>query len=240
MDTKTRRGVASLERAFALLDAFRGGQASLSLAELAERTGLYKSTILRLFVSLERYGYLARLESGHFVLGGTLFELGTVYQRTFRLIDRVRPALVQLAAGTKESTSFWVLDGGYRICLCRVESPQNVRESIFREGERLPLDKGPTSMLLRAFSGAHGKPFDKMRRNVAAVSLGLYRPDVAGISCPVFAAEGVLAGALTLTGPRQRFDARAVARMTAAIKRSAGKITQSLGGAGMPIGGGMR
>lgn len=230
MEARTRRGVASLERAFTLLDAFRGGASSLSLAELAERTGLYKSTILRLFVSLERFGYLARLASGRFVLGATLFELGTVYQRTFRLMDCVRPVLVGLAASMRESASFWILDGEHRICLCRVESPQNVREAMFREGDRLALDRGPTSMLLRAFSGAPGKAFDKVRRDVAAVSLGLYRPDVAGISCPVFGAGGALAGALTLTGPRQRFDARAVARMKAAVKRSAEEITRSLGG----------
>jgi DNA-binding IclR family transcriptional regulator len=230
MDTRRRRGVDSLERAFELLDAFREAPGSLSLSELAAKTGLYKSTILRLFVSLERYGYLVRAESGRFALGSTLFELGNVYRQTFRLVDRVRPALERLAAQTKESTSFWVIENGHRVCLCRVESPQNVREAMFREGDRRPLDKGPTSTLLRAFAGAKGKRFDEVRREVAAVSIGLYRADVAGISCPVFAPAGVLAGAVTLTGPRQRFDERAVGRMKAAVRASAEEITQSLGG----------
>ena len=231
MDTKTRTGVAALERAFALLDAFRGAPASLSLAELSARTGLYKSTILRMFVSLERFGYLQRLESGRFVLGSTLFELGNAYRRTFRLIDFVRPALERLAAATRESASFWVLEGEHRVCLSRVESSQSVREAIFREGDRLALDKGPTSTLLRAFSGAKGKHFDEVRRDVAVVSLGLYRSDVAGISCPAFLPGGELAGALTLTGPRQRFEARAVARLKAAVRQAAEEITGSLGGA---------
>lgn len=229
MDAKTKKGVAALERAFALLDAFRSAQSSLSLAELSARSGLYKSTILRIFVSLERYGYLQRLQSGRFVLGSTLFELGNAYQRTFRLIDFVRPVLERLAAEMRESASFWVLEGEYRVCLCRVESSQGVREAIFREGDRLLLDKGPTSTLLRAFSGARGRRFDEVRRDVAAVSLGLYRSDVAGISCPAFLPGGDLAGALTLTGPRQRFDNRAVARMKEAVRRAAEDITRSLG-----------
>ena len=52
MDTRRRRGVDSLERAFELLDAFRSAPGSLSLSDLAAKTGLYKSTILRLYVSL--------------------------------------------------------------------------------------------------------------------------------------------------------------------------------------------
>ncbi|MBI2748503.1 MAG: IclR family transcriptional regulator [Burkholderiales bacterium] len=230
MDTRRKRGVESLERAFELLDAFRGGPPSLSLSELSAKTGLYKSTILRIFVSLERYGYLVRLDSGRFALGSMLFELGSRYRQNLHLRDHVRPTLQRLAAQTKESASFWVLEGGYRVCLCRVESPQNVREAIFREGDRLLLDKGPTSTLLGAFSGARGKRFDEVRRDVAAVSLGLYRRDVAGISCPVFSAGGVLAGAVTLTGPRQRFDERAAARMKAAVLEAAEEITRALGG----------
>jgi DNA-binding IclR family transcriptional regulator len=228
MDVRRKRGVDSLERAFELLEAFRDAPDSLSLSDLAAKTGLYKSTILRLFVSLERYGYLVRVESGRFALGSTLFELGNVYRKAFRLIDRVRPVLERLAAQTKESASFWVLENGHRVCLSRVESPQNVREAMFREGDRRPLDKGPTSTLLRAFSGAKGKRFDEVRRDVAAVSIGLYRADVAGISCPVFAPIGELAGAVTLTGPRQRFDERALGRLKAAVRAAAEEITRSL------------
>jgi len=49
-DTKGQvQGVAALDRAFAVLGAFLPGDTGgLSLAELSARTGLYKSTILRL------------------------------------------------------------------------------------------------------------------------------------------------------------------------------------------------
>ena len=46
----------------------------------------------------------------------------------------------------------------------------------------------------------------------------------------MFAPGGALAGAVTLTGPRQRFDERAVGRMKAAVKAAAEEVTQSLGG----------
>ena len=58
------KGLSAAERALAVLTAFRRGDGALSLAELAERTELVKSTIMRLAVSLQRYRLLGRLSDG--------------------------------------------------------------------------------------------------------------------------------------------------------------------------------
>jgi DNA-binding IclR family transcriptional regulator len=231
MEAHSRRGVDALERAFVILNAFRDASPSLSLAELAKRTGIHKTTILRLGVSLERYGYVTRLADGTFALGGTLYQLGRLYRHTFRLGDAVRPALERLASQTRESASFWIAEGEHRICLCRVESTQSVRDALFREGDRLVLDDGPTSTLLKAFTGAKGRRYDEVRRDSAAVSLGLYRAAVAGIACPAFDADG-FAGAVTLTGPRERFDERTTARLSSAARDTAEEISRLLGAPG--------
>ena len=223
-------GVAAVEKALLVLDAFHEAKSSLTLADLAEKTGLFKSAILRMVVSLERHRYVQRLDSGRFVLGSAAFDLGNAYRRTFSLIDVVRPVLEQLVARTRESASFWTVEGGFRTCVCRVESSQALRDALFREGDRLELDKGPTSTLLRAFSGEAGKNFEEVRREAAAVSLGLYRSDVAGIACPVFGPGPVLAGAVTLTGASQRFVDPAVDRMKQAVTEAAQGITSSLNG----------
>ena len=52
-------GVAAVDRALLLLTAYRAGDRSLSLADLAERAGLVKSTALRLLASLAQ-GYFNR------------------------------------------------------------------------------------------------------------------------------------------------------------------------------------
>ena len=57
----------------------------LTLAALAAATGFYKSTILRLAGSLERFGYLVREESGAFRLGPSLWRLGSLYRGGFDL-----------------------------------------------------------------------------------------------------------------------------------------------------------
>src|SRR5256885_8835193 len=82
-------GVAAVERALSILEAFAEADDMLTLAELAKRTGLYKSTILRLSKSLESHGYLLRTADGNYRLGAKLLYLGSLYQRHFRTADVV-------------------------------------------------------------------------------------------------------------------------------------------------------
>ena len=62
-------GVAAVDRALLILSVFREDDTALSLALLARRTGLYKSTILRLLQSLLRAGYVIRQPDGNYVIG---------------------------------------------------------------------------------------------------------------------------------------------------------------------------
>ena len=116
--------VEAVERALTILEAFREGEEALSLAALAEKTGFYKSTILRLAASLERFGYLAREPSGLFRLGPSLWRLGSLYRRSFDLGEHVRPELRRLVEATTETASFYVREGNERVCLYRLNSPR--------------------------------------------------------------------------------------------------------------------
>jgi DNA-binding IclR family transcriptional regulator len=67
--TSEHSGVAAVDRALLILSVFQEGDAPLTLAVLARRTGLYKSTILRLLQSLIRAGFVLRLSDGCYVIG---------------------------------------------------------------------------------------------------------------------------------------------------------------------------
>src|SRR5688500_11732278 len=62
-----QEGVAAVDRALSILDALTDDR--VSLAELSKRTGLYKSTVLRLMKSLEKGGYALRTSDGMYRLG---------------------------------------------------------------------------------------------------------------------------------------------------------------------------
>ena len=82
-------GAAAVDRALSLLAAFRDGDTALGLAELAQRTGLYKSTVLRLLASLEHAGFVQRLADGRYALGPEIARLHTLYAASFSLEEQV-------------------------------------------------------------------------------------------------------------------------------------------------------
>src|SRR5215813_14372052 len=122
--------VEAVERALSILDAFATERPRLTLAELAAATGFYKSTILRLAGSLERFGYLIREERGAFRLGPALWRLGSIYRTGFHLGEAIRPELRRLVEATGETASFYIREGESRVCLFRHNSPQSARHHL--------------------------------------------------------------------------------------------------------------
>jgi len=230
-----QRGVASLERALTIVGSFTALDRGITLAEIAARTGFYKSTVLRLCASLEKFGYVIRLNDGRFVLGGALFRLGQIYQRSFELSDYVVPVLQRLTLKTELSASLWIKEGDFRVCLFRAEAAEGVRDLSAKVGERWPLDRGGSAAtVLLAFSGAKAARFARVRKVGVALSLGEFVPELAAISAPVLASGGALVGALSLGGFRSRFGAAATKKLKPLVRAAAREISLSLGGADAP------
>jgi len=224
-------GVAALERGLAILGAFTHGNAVLSLAELAAITGLYKSTILRLAVSLLRLGYLQRQDDGRYRLGASVFPLGRIYQSSYNLRDAVVPVLRNLVARTGETASLYVRDGDSEVCLHRAPSPNPVRDAGLAEGDRFPIDDSACSLVLSAFAGAAGDAYDAVRRAVVVVARPSRRvAGVAAMVCPVLGMDQKPVGALILSGPDSRFTDAAVAEMRRGLVDEAATLTRLLGG----------
>jgi DNA-binding IclR family transcriptional regulator len=222
-------GVAAVERALAILAVFADRDDALTLAQLAKRTGLYKSTILRLIGSLEHCGYIRRLSDGRYHVGPEPMRLAHLYQQSFRLGDAVMPVLRQLAERCGVTASFYVLDVNMRVCLHRVEPSRLVRVFL-REGDRLPLDRGASGKVLRAFSGGRDDAFEAVRKVFYATSLGERDPQTAAIAAPVFGVAQVMHGALNLSGLREHFTPKYIAMLRRHLLAAAAELTQSLGG----------
>ncbi|MEE8271012.1 MAG: helix-turn-helix domain-containing protein [Alphaproteobacteria bacterium] len=197
--------VEAVERALTVLAAFDPEVRALSLAELAAATGFYKSTILRLARSLERFGFLIRAPDGSFRLGPELWRLGSLYRRDHDLGEYVRPALRRLRDQSAESASFYIRDGDRRVCLYRIDSTREIRHHL-DEGTQLPLDRGAAGHVLLALGGEPGDRYDRIRRRGYDISLGERDPDVAAVAVAVVTADRTLRGALALSGLRSHFD----------------------------------
>lgn len=224
-------GAAAVDRALSLLSAFRAGDISLGLSELAERTQLYKSTVLRLLASLEHARLVQKLGDGRYALGAEVARLHGVYAASFSLDRVVLPVLRELVAATGESAAYHVRQGEARLCLYRVDSPHPIRDHI-KAGDLLPADRGTGARILIAFGAgqlrARGQKdrqlYAKIRGQGYYTAVGDRLAEVAGISAPVFGADGALAGALTLTMPGNRYSERHVKPVLEAARRLTGQI----------------
>ncbi|PLW75987.1 IclR family transcriptional regulator [Cohaesibacter celericrescens] len=215
------KGVEAVERALSILDCFEPDTTELSLAEIARHTGLYKSTILRLAVSLERFGYLVRGEGSRFRVGPTAWRLGANYRQSFDLAAVIRPQLKQLSEATNETASFYVKEGRHRVCLFRHEPPRAIRHTI-QEGVSLPLVQGASGKILQIFAKIqqdYGTEEDARVRSCGiAISMGERDVEVAAIATPILSTSGGLVGALAVSGLITRFGPDRQEEMTILLK----------------------
>lgn len=227
--------VAAVDRALGVLAAFEGEAEPLTLAELAQRTGFYKSTLLRLIASLEAFGYLERTAHGRYHPGASLFRLGCLYQRRNGLAEVALPVLKSLVDAETESPSLHVrYDATQRLCLFRLESRHSTLDRV-EAGMLLPLARGAAGKVILAFAEGAGDEFAPIRKSCIAVSYGERDPECAGLACPVFGANGAFWGALSVSGPKARFTRQNVRRMSALVLDGATRLTRGLGGNTQPL-----
>lgn len=227
---KARPQVAAAERALLILKSFDSPGEQLSLATLAQRSELYKSTILRLLASLNFMGFIRRTPDGLYTLGPELRRLGSfaLSQPRSELEEAIRPVLHRLVGATKETASFYVIAGTQRLCMFRENSLQPARHHL-EEGTLHPFGRGAASQVLRAF---RKEPRDKKARGVRstgwAISEGERHPDVSAVAVPILNSKDQLVGALNVSGLRARLDSAKLERARRALIREAAMLRQML------------
>lgn len=227
------RSVSAVDRTLAILDAFAEGDSVLTLTELEERTGLFKSVICRYMLSFERLGYVVKRIDGKYQLGSQVLRLGRAFERTFDMADIVMPLLRTLTDKTRESASFYVREGDMRLCLYRIESSSLLRVAM-HPGSKRPIDETATGQVFSRFGngvrlGLQADPSSYLRSSANITSDG--DPDyVASLSMPVFGFDHELLGALTVSGPMQRLNPELNIDARRALVESARALSAQFGG----------
>jgi DNA-binding IclR family transcriptional regulator len=230
VSNEAQEGVAAVNRAFSILAALAAGSEPLTLAEIAQATGLYKSTILRLMASLEGAGYASRFRDGRYGLAASAFRLGLAYERQNPLRQHILPILNDLVSQGTESSSFHVLHSPTtRLCLFRVNSGHSTLDRV-EAGGVLPLHRGAAGRVLLAYSGDSSSAHEQLRRDGYALSRGERDPACCGLAAPVFGLTGETVGSISLSGPSQRFTTSTIARMRNLLLKACESATRSLGG----------
>ncbi len=134
--------VQSLDRGLAVIRCFSAEHPSLTLSEVAERTGLTRAAARRFLLTLQELGYVG--SSGRqFSLRPRVLALGYAYLSSFSVSQIAQPHLEDLAEDLHESCSVSVLDGDDLVYVARA-SANRIMTIALTVGTRLP--PYPTSM----------------------------------------------------------------------------------------------
>src|SRR5262245_50549855 len=102
--------VQSLHRGLDVIRAFTREQSSMTLSNLAVRTGLSRAVVRRLLLTLENLGYVSR-RGRLFSLAPRILELGFGYISSLPVADLALPYMQEVSRSVNESCSLTVLDG---------------------------------------------------------------------------------------------------------------------------------
>jgi DNA-binding IclR family transcriptional regulator len=225
--------VGVLDRAIDVIDAVEGG--ARSFTAIAEETGLTKPTAHRMINALIAHGFLMHVGGVGYALGPRLLNLATTAMRELPLRQLARPALEQLARSTGESAQLYVRDGNRRICIDAVESDNELR-TIVPVGASLPLDRGSAGKVFLAWGPPSDEDVSDIRQSIFtarrrgwADSYGEREPGVASVSAPIFAPNGQLLAAISVSGPDRRLSPMRAKRYGPAVVEAARQVEALLG-----------
>lgn len=156
--------VQSLARGLSVIKAFSADAPSMTLTEVAARTGMTKAAARRFLLTLTELGYL-RTIGRDFTPTARLLELGYGYLSSFPLATIAQPHMEQLVTELRESCSIAVLDGSDLIYVARTTAPRMMTITR-RIGTRLPAHCTSMGRVLLA-----GLPDDRLETLLAEIEM---------------------------------------------------------------------
>ncbi|MEW5978457.1 MAG: IclR family transcriptional regulator [Acidobacteriota bacterium] len=252
--TRDKNFVAVTEKVFNVLEAFsQHPNSAITLEQVTQVAKLAKTTVHRLLYSMQKIGYVEKLEdSGKYLLSQRFFELGRDALPYQRLTSLARPFMNSLMQQFGESLHLGVLEDGMVVIITVCES-QNAYRMAGVVGEvNYPHSTAMGKCLLAHLPEqeldkivrVHGLPkktavtitnravlndeLEKVRREGVATNLGENIEGVTCVSSPIFNHQEKAIAALSISGPSIRME-QGLETIKKEIKRVALRLSGLLG-----------
>ena len=240
-------------KALDVLECLAASRAPLSAQDVAQRTGLSRTTAYRLLTTMTARGYVVADPDARFRLGIGLLRLGSVVLDRLELPEIAQPEMRELTCEVGETTFLGVIEGGEVLYLARVESPQPVRlYSVV--GTRNPLHCTALGKAMLAFLPAperealvRARPLEartprtltdpevllhhleEVRRQGYAVDDVENEEGVRCVAAPIFGHDGRPVAAISVSAPAYRLPPENVEALSRKVRRATGIISARLG-----------
>jgi DNA-binding IclR family transcriptional regulator len=243
--------VRSLERALDLLETLERLRSPAGARALEASTQIPKATVQRLLDVLERRGYVQK-DQGRYALAVGTVRLARGFLAGDSLATIALPIMQRLTALSGETCSLYVRQGGDRIIVQKVESPNPLRHHT-AIGERLPLHIGasghvlcagmPDGLLHHYVDGlgpvrlASGRALGKKelwarirqaRLQGYAVGIDERFVGVSSVAAPVSQQRRGVVAAINIAGPSSRLPAATLDALSLELRSAAQEISEKL------------
>ena len=230
--------VDSVIKALEILDCFNRQETDLSLKQLCNKTGLYKSRVHRLCATLLESGYLVRSSWTNYRLGPKLLSLGKTYEQANSLKSVAQSQMRSLCRQTGESTALFILNQSKCICVGREVSDARLIFTI-NEGDTMDLAPTAAGRVLLAYASPEfqsevlthpeliksshidvEKELYSIRKNGYGFNEQELETGISALAAPVFNYADKVIAALAIVGPDQRFRGREKKLLIAELLKS--------------------
>ncbi len=252
--TSAKTSVQSLARGLQVIRSFDAEHTSMTLSEVAARTGLSRATARRFLHTLAELGYV-RTDGKQFALTALVLQLGYAYLSSATLPQLIEPVLEELSARVEESASASVLQGSEIMYIARVHT-RSIMQVGISVGTRFPalstsmgrvllahqpaqtvqqvLQDTPAALTPRTITDAKAleAELEKVRERGYALVDQELSVGLRSVAVPVFSKDGSIVAAMNVSmsvGPDSPADAQEAAqRVLPQLLRAAGQVEEAL------------
>lgn len=248
------QSVPSLEKALSILELLVGFKAGLTLPEIVQKTGMPKSSIHCLLVTLERRGYLHRNDrTGRYKFGLQLFSLANMALSGLKLRDEAAPFLRGLVEKTHLTAHMVILEHREAVLISKYE-PSGIFRLATWIGKRMDLHCTGLGKALMAYLPKeevneiieeHGLPRhndntlcsrrrlkEELARTVERGFAVDNEEDEIGLRCigaPVFGVDNRVLASISVAGTTAQITLENLRKLAEEVKQTAVAISRSLG-----------
>lgn len=143
--------ITSLEKGLILLEQFARSPYKYSITELSHATGINRTTVYRLLLSLQQRDLVSKIEGQKkYKLGSKVYRLGIEYRKNFSTDDFVPALLDEISQKTSESVGYAILEDNRVLSLYESEIAQPLKMR-YQPGLYYPMNRGCYGKCLMAF-----------------------------------------------------------------------------------------
>lgn len=238
-------------KALRILEILSNSSKPMGVTELAQAADLGKSNVHRLLQTLSELSYVQTAGNGSYRASLKMWELGSHVFSRLGVRDIARPFMQALSEVTKETVHLSELNSGEVLYIDKIESSEPVR-AYTQLGGRAPAYCTATGKAMLAYNSEEeletcfqtvntftaktitnlGRFLDEaaqIRKKRYAINRGEWRADIVGLAAPLVNAEGIVCGAIGISGPASRLDLREMEVLAPRVVGYAEQISADLG-----------